>query len=458
MRGVINQPAPNGAAPFLRAWLGLVLIWLLFSALARPPQAASAALAAVLPGQYVSDEVVVRLKPGAAISSVRPYAAGYAIRLHADLPSLNVKVLKVPDGKVFTVVDALRHAPAVVFAEPHYLVHAAVITPSDPAWASQYGPVKIQAPQAWEITTGSISVTLAVIDTGIDLNHPDLASQIWQNPGETPANGVDDDGDGYVDDWRGWDFVNGDNQPQDDSGHGTHVAGIAAAAGDNNTGIAGIAWNVRLMPLKVLDRSGEGTNTDLALALRWAADHHADIINLSLGDSNPDPVMEEAVDYAYAHGVTVVAAAGNSSSSGVLYPAVYTNTIAVAATDSSNRVAGFSSYGPEVDLAAPGVGIYSTYWNIFSGSTYGTLSGTSMAAPHVAGVAALLAGLPQFNSPDTIRLALESTALDLGAPCRDPYYGLGLAQAFAALNYDLTNKPMKRCYFFPFLVASGSLQ
>ncbi|MBF8286061.1 MAG: Thermophilic serine proteinase precursor, partial [Anaerolineales bacterium] len=139
------------------------------------------------------------------------------------LAALGVIILKVPDGKVLQVVADLKRSPVVEFAEPNYLVHTAVITPSDPGWANQYGPVRIQVPQAWDITTGSSSVTIAVIDSGVDLDHHDLASKIWTNPGETgggkQTNGVDDDGDGYVDDWRGWDFVNGDNNTQDDYGH-----------------------------------------------------------------------------------------------------------------------------------------------------------------------------------------------------------------------------------------------
>lgn len=408
---------------------------------------------------YVGDEVVVKLKPGALPESFRPYAPGAQVQTGATvaLAALGVTILKVPDGKVPQVVADLRRSPAVEFAEPNYLVSTAVITPSDPGWANQYGPAHIQAPQAWDIVTGSISVTIAVIDTGVDLNHPDLASKIWTNPGETgggkETNGVDDDGDGYVDDWRGWDFANGDNNPQDDHGHGTHVSGIAAAVTDNGIGIAGIAWSARIMPLKILDSSGNGPDSDVASAIIWATDHGANIINLSLGGAAPASVMEMAVNYAYVHGVTVVAAAGNTGSMGVLYPAAYLNAIAVAATDLNNNHASFSSYGPEVDLAAPGAGIYSTYWRPGSGSTYTTLSGTSMATPHVAGAAALLAGLPQFNTPDKIRLALEETALDLGPVCRDWYYGSGLVQAYAALQFDPGSPPPVKCYyyFFPWI-------
>ncbi len=209
------------------------------------------------------------------------------------------------------------------------------------------------------------------------------------------------------------------------------------------------------MPLKILDNTDDGSDSDVAAAMIWATNHGAQIINLSLGGAAPAAVMEAAVNYAYGHGVTVVAAAGNTGTQGVLYPAAYLNTIAVAATDMNDNRASFSSYGPEVDLATPGAGIYSTYWTLAGSSTYTALSGTSMATPHVAGVAALLASLPQFNTPDKVRLALEATARDLGPVCRDPYYGLGLVQAFDAGQFNPANPPAK-CYyyFFPWFVKS----
>jgi subtilisin family serine protease len=241
---------------------------------------------------------------------------------------------------------------------------------------------------------------------------------------------VDDDGNGYVDDWRGWNFVSSTNSPQDDHGHGTHVAGIAAAVGNNGLGIAGIAWGARLMALKILSSTGYGTESNVARAMVYAADHGARVINLSLGGSIPMTMMEDAVNYACAHGVTVVAATGNTSGP-VLYPAAYPNAIAVASVDASNVRSYFSNYGPEVDLAAPGSSIYSTRL----GGSYTYLSGTSMSTPHVSGVVALLASLPQFDTTDKIRAALQNTALDLGTAGWDQYYGYGLVQAYSALNY-----------------------
>jgi subtilisin family serine protease len=350
----------------------------------------------------------------------------------------------VPRGKVLDTVASLRQASLVEFAQPNYLVEASdaisPTTPNDPFWSAQWGPPDIQAPLAWSVTTGMASVVIAVIDTGIDLTHPDLAPNIWTNPGEMGldaigndrrANGIDDDADGYVDDWQGWNFVAGSNNPQDDYGHGTHVAGIAAAVGNNSLGIAGMDWGVRIMALKILDSSGSGSDSDLATAMIYATDHGVRIINLSLGDTVPDPVMEDAVNYAYAHGVTVVAAAGNDYGGPVLYPAAYPNAIAVASVDSNNGHSSFSNVGPEVALAAPGSSIYSTCW----GGGYCYKTGTSMATPHVAGTAALLASLPQCDAPDRIRTALQSTAKDLGTLGWDQYYGFGLVQAYSALRY-----------------------
>ncbi len=438
-------------------WLNILLLAMVLSLpdLSRKgnvsPTPVAAQTFSPAPSAFMPAEVLVRLRPGANPNRLH-HSLGSDWRGQEILTQLDIIRLRVPTGQVSQTVYLLNRSPEVIFAEPNYILHAQVITPSDPGWPSQYGPIKIQAPQAWEITTGSISVTIAIVDTGVDLNHPDLAEKIWNNAGEIPSNGVDDDANGYLDDWRGWDFANNDNNPQDDYGHGTHVAGIAAATSNNGIGITGVAWGARLMSLKILDQSGNGTNADLALALHYAVDNGAQIINLSVGDPPPDPVMEEAVNYAYTHGAVVIAAAGNSGAAGVYYPGAYANAIAVAATDANNKVALFSSYGLEVDLAAPGSSIYSTYWISGTGSTFATLSGTSMATPHVSGVAALLASLPQFNSPDKIRAALEETTLDIGFPCRDIRAGAGLVQAWAALQFNAQAAPREcRLYYFPLL-------
>ena len=395
---------------------------------------------------FAEDEILVRFKQGLGANVAgRALAALNAVAQPSpELAKIGVQLLKVPRGTVLDTVASLRQSSQVEFAEPNYLVQAAdTITPTvpnDPFWSSQWGPPDIQAPLAWSVTTGTASVAIAVIDTGIDLTHPDLSPNLWTNPGETGqdayghdkrSNGIDDDGDGYVDDWQGWNFVAGTNDPQDDHGHGTHVSGIAAAVGNNGMGIAGMAWGVRIMALKILNSAGSGSDSNLATAMIYATDHGARVINLSLGDTAPAAVMEDAVNYAHSHGVVVVAAAGNYYGGPVLYPAAYPNAIAVASVDSNNGHSAFSNTGPEVALAAPGSSIYSTCL----GGGYCFKDGTSMATPHVAGAAALLASRLAPNTADNIRTALQSTALDLGPAGRDPQFGYGLVQAYDALFY-----------------------
>ena len=296
------------------------------------------------------------------------------------------------------------------YIEPNYLVRIADTIPYDPGWGYQYGLININAPQGWDLNTGTAAVTIAIMDTGVDLTHPDLAAKIVP----------------------GYDFVNDDAIPQDDHGHGTHVAGIAGAITNNTTGVAGVSWGARIMPVKVLDNAGSGTYADVAAGVIWAADQGAQVINLSLGGDVSSSTLENAINYAYGKGVTIVASSGNDGSSFVLYPARYPPVIAVGATDSNNNYASFSNYGLEVDLAAPGVAIYSTW---IGGYNYD--SGTSMAAPFVSGLAAILSGMHENSSPDTIAWEMQSTALDLGPAGVDPYFGHGLIQIDQAIQLAL---------------------
>jgi len=392
-------------------------------------------------GEYVPDQVLVGFLhvPGYSPAMVAAIAGEYGAEVENGLSRLSTWVLKVPPGKVPQIIAALQKEPVVAFAEPNYIVRAYLI-PDDPYWASQSYLSNIQAPQAWEITTGVSDVVIAVVDTGVDIAHPDLAAKIWNNPGEMGldtagedkrTNGLDDDGNSYVDDWMGWNTVASTENVQDDHGHGTHMAGVAAADTNNGQGIAGVAWGAQIMPVKALDNTGFGTYAQVAEGITYAADHGARLINLSFGSPAPSALLKAAVDYAYARGVTVVAAAGNSGTSEVNYPAAYPNVIAAGATDADNQLASFSTFGETVDLVAPGMSIYSTY----PGDSYTQFSGTSLAAAHVSGVAALLASLPQFDTPTQVRDALFSTALDLGDPGWDPNYGFGLVQTYQALNY-----------------------
>jgi Subtilase family/Fervidolysin N-terminal prodomain len=315
-------------------------------------------------------------------------------------------------GSVEQTIRQLEHDPRVEYAEPNYLLFADHHggTPNDPSFHQLWGldnfgqtvngvmgaaDADIDAPEAWATTTGSSEVVVAVIDTGVDVSHPDLAANIWVNPGEDctgcRTNGLDDDGNGYVDDWRGWDFVNGDNNPSDDHGHGTHVAGTIAAAGDNGIGVAGVTWSSRIMPLKFLSASGSGTTADAISAILYANAKDVPILNNSWGGEDFSQALLDAVRQTDASGALFIAAAGNSFTNTDLepnYPSGFDvpNVVSVGATDAADRKAWFSNYGVStVDVSAPGLNIVSTW----PGGAYRSQDGTSMAAPHVAGAAAL---------------------------------------------------------------------
>lgn len=278
-----------------------------------------------------------------------------------------------------------------LLCQPNFVYTASVI-PNDTNYSSLYGMGKIDAPEAWETNTGSQDIVVAVVDTGIDYTHPDLAANIWTNPGEKSGNGIDDDGNGYIDDIYGYDFYNEDSDPYDDNDHGTHCAGTIGAVGNNGQGVVGVSWNVSLMGLKFLGASGSGTTFDAIRAIDYAIDNGARVINASFGGGGYDAALEDAVQRAADEGVLFVAAAGNDGTNNDTFPSYPASfpvnyLLSVAATDGTDSLTWFSNYGStSVDVAAPGSAIRSTV----PGGGYQSFSGTSMAAPHVAGLAALL--------------------------------------------------------------------
>jgi subtilisin family serine protease len=314
---------------------------------------------------------------------------------------IDAVLVKVKDDEEATVTKVLSSESRVAYVEPNHVVSVAA-TPNDPSFAQLWGlhntgqtggtnDRDIDAPEAWELATGDPSTVVAVTDTGVDFTHPDLASQRWVNPLD-PVGGGDDDGNGLVDDWSGWDFVNDDNDPLDDNRHGTHVSGTIGAAGNNGVGVVGVNWNVKIMALKFLNSAGSGSTADAIASTLYAADHGADVSSNSWGGGPYDQALLDAIEYGASRGMLFVAAAGNDGFNNDVtptYPATYSSdaVLAVAATDHNDGLAFFSSYGAKsVDLGAPGVGILSTT----PGNSYGSFDGTSMATPHVAGAAALV--------------------------------------------------------------------
>jgi subtilisin family serine protease len=310
------------------------------------------------------------------------------------LPSIGAQVIRLePSAEIGAMSRALSALPPVEYVEPVFIYHA-FVDPNDGQYGQQWAWPEISAPAGWDIQRDSQDVVVAVIDTGVDYNHEDLAGNMWRNPNEVPSNGIDDDGNGLVDDVHGANFVpttpTGD--PMDDNNHGTHVAGTIGAVTNNTTGVAGTSWKPQIMALKFLDANGSGSTVGAIKAVEYALAKGVDIMSNSWGGGGFSQALEDAIELANDQGILFTAAAGNSNSDNDTtpqYPSSYDipNVLAVMATDRANNRAGFSNFGAQsVDVGAPGVEILSTVRN----NQYRQFNGTSMATPHVSGVAALL--------------------------------------------------------------------
>jgi subtilisin family serine protease len=351
----------------------------------------------------VPGRVLVKPKGGADEAAVQGSLRAAGAREVGRVPQIGVRILQVPEQAEARVIAALSKNPNFEFAEPDYIANI-ILTPNDPYYATaQWHLPKVSAPVAWDTTTGSASVTIAVVDSGVEATHPDLAGRVL----------------------AGYDFANNDSNPADDNGHGTAVAGVAAAQGNDGIGVAGAAWNVSILPVKTMNSSGSGSYSAIANGITYSADRGARIINLSLGGSSTSSTLQSAVSYAWNKGCVLIAAAGNNGTSTTVYPAAYPNVIAVSATTSADTMASFSSFGSFVDLSAPGQDITTAY----PGGSYVTISGTSFSSPLTAGVAALALSRNPALSNAQINSLLVSNADDLGATGYDIYFGAGRLNA-----------------------------
>lgn len=397
--------------------------------------------------KYVSDEIIVKFKPGVAAETINGLNLKHGVAEKYESPYGKFKVLKIPQEKtVPEMIEIYAKNPNVEYAEPNSIARAFMV-PNDPFYSYQwhfdnpdYGGIQMEA--AWDIETGDPSVVVAIVDTGVAYEDykgfrkaPDLANTTFVS---------------------GYDFINNDSHPNDDEGHGTHVTGTVAQNTNNNLGVAGIAFDTVIMPVKVLDNQGYGTAQTLADGVYFAANNGADVINLSLGwlvengvSYDPGATVRDAMAHAYNAGVTIVAAAGNDSETAVAYPAAYDNyVIAVGATRYDEAISYYSNTGSSLDLTAPGGDLTVDQNNdgygdgvlqqTFSGGPsnfgYWFYQGTSMSTPHVVGVAALILAQKPGFTPDQVRDTLQTTAEDHGASGWDSQYGWGIVDAYAALS------------------------
>ena len=380
--------------------------------------------------EYVPNELIVKFKEGSfQTMGVLNSLQAQPVTTFRASGAMLVRFPKVVDVK--QMMHAMTMNSEIEYVELNQVYHLNAM-PNDPEFDKLYGlhnegktggalDADIDGPEAWEVTRGSRDILVGVIDTGVDYTHPDLVDNIWSNPGETgvdadgndkATNGIDDDGNGYIDDHRGWDFFNDDNDPMDGHSHGTHVSGTIGAVGNNGIGVAGVNWEVSIVGLKIFSDAGRTTSEAIIRAIEYGTTLGIDMSNNSWGGGGYSQAIKDAIAEANDAGIFFIAAAGNSRNNNdnrAYYPANYEldNIITVAATDHNDRLASFSSYGAAtVEIAAPGVNVYSTTPN----GRYGNMSGTSMATPHVTGLMALV----KSQYPDADMMALRDRVVNTG--------------------------------------------
>jgi len=380
------------------------------------------------------EAALLRLQTRYGLGEAQPVFHRGHERLQPNL--LPFYVLKT-EREVPVVCAELRRDPDVEFAQPNY-IYRPCREPNDPDFADQYAHQLIQMPQAWDLSTGSRDIVIAILGTGVDVNHPDLKENIWVNKAEIAGNGIDDDKNGYVDDIHGWNFEKASNNvspsgTSSTSSHETQVAGVIGAVGNNGKGVVGVNWQCSIMVLRL---STDFTSKEIAAGLDYAAANGARVINMSFGGDTfgpeDDRVIKTAIDNAYAKGALLVASAGNSDSSRPHYPAAYYNVMAVASTNGEDTKTGHSTFGPWVDIAAPGTDIVTTDL----GDEYIATAGTSFSSPYVAAVAGLLLAYRPSLTNIQVRAILENTTDPVYYGDLDPnqcYIGTGRVNAYKAL-------------------------
>jgi len=386
---------------------------------------------------YEPGRVLVLYEPGASLEA-QAMALSCSGATPAEQVANDLALVAVRPGEELAVAERLRAQPGVLAAEPNYRVYA-LASPNDPYFGSQWHHLLMHAPDAWGMTVGSSAVTVAVIDSGADLNHPDLATRLIA-------------GRDYVD-------TPNDMEPRDAYGHGTHIAGLIGAVTDNYIGVAGVDWRAQLLIIRVLDQNGEGYLDNVVKGIDYAIGQGADVINLSLGSSGGAAIMQPAIDRAHAAGIVVVAAMGNQGSSTPFYPAACNHVIAVAATTRNDVYAYYSNWGSHIDLAAPGGethpsttnGIYSTMptYTVTANSALGMArnydywQGTSMSAALVSGLSALLLAANPALTPQQVESLMASTAQDLGPTGWDQDYGWGRIDMARAVGQIVAPEPVR---------------